>query len=109
MSKYNTVEWDDIPDYTLRNTPDDLPLKTYRLAAIKRALKAGYARTRDAAPGDLCDYVTNALADLRHLCDALGIDFGDLDRRATGHHSAEKEQITQPPSPSSPADPNGPA
>lgn len=36
------------------------------------------------------DIVADLLADLRHYCDAHGLDFADLDRRAYGNYTAEK-------------------
>jgi hypothetical protein len=33
--------------------------------------------------------VIDILADLRHLCDKRGWDFGDLDRIAYGHYCTE--------------------
>ena len=34
--------------------------------------------------------VTDMLTDLRHLCDAKGWDFADLDRQAYRHYRTEK-------------------
>lgn len=33
--------------------------------------------------------VADLLADLRHLCDALGVDYDQLDARGQGHYLAE--------------------
>ena len=38
--------------------------------------------------------VTDMLTDLRHLCDAKGWDFADLDRQAYDHYSVEKRAGT---------------
>ncbi len=34
--------------------------------------------------------ITDALADLRHLCDRHGLVFGDLDRMAHEHYTTER-------------------
>ena len=38
--------------------------------------------------GERCN-VTDMLTDLRHLCDAEGWDFAELDRQAYAHYTAE--------------------
>lgn len=38
---------------------------------------------------DVANDITDALADLRHLCDLLQLDFADLDRQAHDHYRAE--------------------
>jgi hypothetical protein len=39
---------------------------------------------------DSDDAVADLLADIRHFCDARGLAFGDIDRRAHQNYSAEK-------------------
>ena len=34
--------------------------------------------------------VIDLLTDLRHYCDAVGLDYGDLNRVACGHYHAER-------------------
>ena len=74
------MNYEDIPHLPLGAVPDNLPDENpglYRLIIAKRALCAGYEAGEEdpeASIGDL-------LADLRHLCDALGLDFGELERR----------------------------
>ncbi len=85
-----TMNYDEIPHMPLGTVPEDLPDENpglYRLIIAKRAIIAGYEAGEEdpeASIGDL-------LADLRHLCDALGLDFGCLDDRAYGHYVAELE------------------
>jgi hypothetical protein len=56
-----------------------------RGAKIGKALeRAGY----EGAP-DWRATVSDALTDLRHLCDTHGLDFGDCDRSAYEHYLAE--------------------
>ena len=35
------------------------------------------------------DGIADLLCDIRHVCDALNLDFADLDSRAYAHYSAE--------------------
>lgn len=56
----------------------------YRLNVIKRALVASY---EDPTPPDA---IIDVLADLRHLCDALGLDFAELDKSAARHYLEER-------------------
>jgi hypothetical protein len=80
--------WAGIPDCGLGEMPDSLPDEQplhYRRMIAKRALMAGYDDTD--AP-EQC--VTDLLGDLRHLCDALGLDFAELDRAADRHYAQEK-------------------
>lgn len=39
--------------------------------------------------GDMEFFVSDVLADLRHFCDAHGLDFACCDKRARGHYIAE--------------------
>lgn len=52
--------------------------------ALKAALKVkGYAgKDADDIEADVCDM----LVDLRHYCDAVGLDFGRINRIARNHH-----------------------
>lgn len=86
MITFMSIE--DIPDYKLGETPEDLPGKNprlYRLIVAKRALRAGYEDL-----GDPETVITDMLADLRHLCDAVGLEFHACDRMAYTHYAAEK-------------------
>lgn len=57
-----------------------------RGAKLGKALEAaGYEGRPDWAAT-----VTDALCDLRHLCDTHRLDFGDCDRIAYDHYSAER-------------------
>lgn len=51
----------------------------------KALVHAGYEGATDWAAT-----VTDALADLRHLCDTHGLDFGKCDRLAYDHYLAER-------------------
>ena len=80
----------DIPHLPLGEVPENLPDENpllYHLIIAKRALMAGY----ECGEEDPEACVSDMLADLRHLCDALGLDFGVLDDRAHGHYVAELE------------------
>jgi hypothetical protein len=59
-----------------------------RAEKARRALRLGNYRNHDrrAVPED----VTDILADLRHLCDKRGWDFGNLDRIVYDHYLTEK-------------------
>jgi hypothetical protein len=56
-----------------------------RGAKLGEALEAGGYEGRP----DWQATVTDALCDLRHLCDTHGLDFGDCDRSAYDHYCAE--------------------
>ena len=77
------MEWSDIPNYKLGDAPEELTGIPYRLVVAKRALRAGYEELEDYT-------ITDMLADLRHLCDALGLDYGKLDDMAYQHYTEEK-------------------
>lgn len=79
--------WSRIPHYPLGDVPDDLPDENpilYRRIIAKRAIVAAY---EDEMP-EQC--ITDLLADLRHLCDSLGLDFGALDRAAYVAYARER-------------------
>ena len=83
---------EDIPDYKLGEVPDDLPEENphlYRLIIAKRALLAGH----EELDNDGTPIIIDMLTDLRHLCDALGVDFAYCDRIAYGHYIAEKGEF----------------
>ena len=85
--------WEKIPQLLLGNVPDDLPEKEplfYRRIVAKRAILAGYEAGEP--PPHL---IVDLLADLRHLCDGLGLDFGDLDRLAYQHYAVERVQAME--------------
>lgn len=62
-----------------------------------RGAKIGAALARAGYEGaaDWQATVTDALSDLRHLCDTYGLDFGDCDRAAYGHYIAERHASDQ--------------
>jgi len=85
---------DEIPSYKLGQAPEDLHDKNpklYRLVVAKRALVAGYETVED----DIEACITDLLADLRHLCDALDLDFSALDNRGFGHYVAEAKEMRE--------------
>lgn len=57
-----------------------------RSAAYAVKAYADRVGTRDEEPGVA---IGDLLCDLRHLCDALGLDFDDLSLRGEGHYNAE--------------------
>jgi len=64
----------------------------------KRARKAivnystGYGPPSNELETDIVDMMT----DLRHLCDADGLSYAELDRRACGHYCAEVQDPENP-------------
>lgn len=82
------ARWEKIPHLPLGQVPDELPEKEplqYRRIVAKRAILAAYEGGE--APPQL---IADLLADLRHLCDGLELDFGELDRRAFRHYATER-------------------
>lgn len=63
-----------------------------RVALAKRAL----TETREGGPqnggNDWPEAITDLLADLRHLCDAMNLNYADLDRQAYDHYCAEAQR-----------------
>ena len=85
--------WKKVPHLPLGRVPDDLPEREplqYRRIIAKRAILAGYEE--GGPPPQL---IADLLGDLRHLCDALGLDFGELDRRAFQHYATERVQAME--------------
>ncbi len=81
--------WETIPSMSLGDVPEKLMDKhpvTYRQIIAKRAMVAGY----EDPESDPAQAVQDALADLRHLCDALGLDFAKLDRAAYAAYIRER-------------------
>jgi hypothetical protein len=84
------AQWEKLPHLPLGHVPDDLPEREplhYRRIVAKRAILAGYEAGEP--PPQL---IADLLADLRHLCDGLGLDFGELDRQAFRHYATERVQ-----------------
>ncbi|MDP3071120.1 MAG: hypothetical protein Q8N18_12590 [Opitutaceae bacterium] len=82
--------WAAIPHYPLGQVPESLPDENpalYRQVIAKRAILAAYENGDDPEAG-----VTDLLADLRHLCDALGWDFATMDSAAYRHYTEEKSE-----------------
>jgi hypothetical protein len=64
--------------------------KKHRAAVITRAIRAAY---KDHPNVGAYDYsVTDLLTDIRHYCDANGLDFAHLDRIAYSHYCEENGQ-----------------
>lgn len=80
--------WGNVPHCELGETPDSLidrdPVLHRRIIA-KRAILAAYEDTDDPQ-----QCIADLLGDLRHLCDALGLDFSKNDRTAYQRYAAEK-------------------
>lgn len=81
-------KWDSIPVYKLGKTPENLPGKEYRCIVAKRAIMAAY---EDPWPEEA---IIDLLADIRHLCDRLELDYGKLDDMAYGHYTEERRMAT---------------
>jgi hypothetical protein len=75
--------FDEIPFYALGDAPEDLDEIEYRTIIAKRALVAAYEDP------ETVDCISDLLTDLRHLCDAMGQDFGALDRWAHQNYTKE--------------------
>lgn len=45
---------------------------------------------RDFQPGEVEVAISDLLADIRHLCDSMEIDFAQCDCRAVDHYTQEK-------------------
>jgi len=87
------ASWKAIPHLPLGKVPEELAEKDallYRRIVAKRALLAAYEE--DDVPAQL---ITDLLADLRHLCDGLGFDFGELDRAAFRHYAVERVEAME--------------
>lgn len=84
--------WTSIPDHPLGEAPDSLidrdPILDRRIVA-KRAILAAYEDS-DGPQQSIADL----LNDLRHLCDALSLDFAQLDRAAYQRYAAEKSTMS---------------
>lgn len=65
---------------------DKWPRRKLSSIIAKRALQAAYGDENDP---DTC--IVDLLADLRHICDTLRLDFAELDRRAYDHYLLEKK------------------
>jgi hypothetical protein len=78
------ARFEEIPDYALGDTPDDIFNRLYRCIIIKRGLKAAYEE--QVIP----DVIVDVLADLRHLADHCKVDFGECDYKAYEYYKKEK-------------------
>lgn len=76
-----------IPNIPLGQLSEDQPLPTReeRRVIAKRGLLAAYPEAADEPRQSM----TDMLADLRHVCDALGISFSELDECANDHYLEE--------------------
>lgn len=82
-------QWEKIPNFSYGETPDDLPdenPRIYRLACIKRGLIGAYGDSINDAQEA---YIIDMLADLRHLCDTLRLDFASCDKAAYMYYVKE--------------------
>jgi hypothetical protein len=80
--------WTAIPHYSLGDTPEALPDNNplmYRRIIAKRAIIAACEELSDPQ-----ESVTDLLADLRHLCDALQLDYAKCDGAAPDRYVEEK-------------------
>jgi hypothetical protein len=75
--------WEKIPLLPLGEATDDLEGIPYRLVIAKRAMVATYEAE------DPREMIGDMLSDIRHLCDALGLEFGRIDRQANRTYTAE--------------------
>lgn len=85
MEKTTEELWEEIPHHPLGEAPEGMPDREYRTIVAKRAIVAAYEADSFSPEELVCDI----LADLRHLCDKLGLDFAERDAVAYEHYSAE--------------------
>lgn len=64
------------------------PTNTERAAKAAKKVKGYAGEKADDVEADVVDL----LVDLRHYCDAVGLDFGRMNRSARYHHEAEVGQ-----------------
>ncbi len=86
------AHWNEIPLHPLGTIPGDLPEENpllYRRVIAKRAIVAAYEES-DLPEACIVDF----LADLRHLCDALGLDFAQLDHAAFLGYATERARAS---------------
>lgn len=57
-----------------------------------------YDEGLDAEGNMVCpsDFITDLLTDIRHYCDARGVDFAACDRAAYGHYVNERHEVSLP-------------
>lgn len=81
--------WEEIPVTKLGDLNDplfeSLPASKLRPIIAKRALLASY----EDADCDAESAIKDCLSDLRHLCDRLGVNFGELDSSAYDNYLNE--------------------
>lgn len=70
-----------------------------RRANFMRARTAGdavraYAKVSGLNNEEPVEAITDCIGDIHHLCDALGLDFEEILRKADVHHAAEIRGIT---------------
>lgn len=69
------------------------PVHRQAVVRAKRALLA--SSTADRAEFNPGLAIADVLADLRHLCDRLGLDFARIDKQAHGHYISELQTKTK--------------
>jgi predicted metallopeptidase len=72
--------------HELGKTPERLTGNNYRAHNAKRSILATY----EDAESDASAAIVDLLADIRHLCDKVGLDYADHDRVAYNHYTEEK-------------------
>lgn len=80
--------WDKVPHYPLGEVPDDLPDNDPALYGAVKAKRAMIASYEEPELAEQC--VTDLLADIRHLCDKLGIDFYSVSKTAYQYYCNER-------------------
>jgi hypothetical protein len=75
-----------LPEMHLRYK-SDVQDNSARASFAALAVVAFVRRVGDA--GDLGTSISDLLGDLRHLCDALGLDYDSLDLHGLAHYNAE--------------------
>lgn len=88
LNALRAADWDG--DGPTQWRSDDSPHDNTRRAGFAlQGVGAYAAKTRLAGDVDAREVIGDLLGDLRHLCDALGLDFAALDEDGREHYDAE--------------------
>jgi hypothetical protein len=83
------MKWEDIPTDYPENV-DDLPMTELGCICAKNAIIGAWEDAADDNDDETEQaHIVDLLAHLRHLCDALGFNFDELDNQAYGYYLNE--------------------
>ena len=86
VGEVEQARFNKIKVHELGKTPERLTGNNYRAHNAKRSIMATY----EDADSDVGAAIVDLLADIRHLCDKIGLDYADHDRVAYNHYIEEK-------------------